>query len=54
MSGFETQVQKDIEVTAGANVRLDFTLQVGGLAEEVDRLAGDRRWWKRETPRSRT
>ena len=35
MSGFETQVQKDIEVTAGANVRLDFTLGVGGLAEEV-------------------
>ena len=35
MSGFETQVQKDIEVTAGANVRLDFTLRVGGLAEEV-------------------
>ena len=35
MSGFETQVQKDIEVTAGANVRLDFMLKVGGLAEEV-------------------
>ena len=35
MSGFESQVQKDIEVTAGANVRLDFVLKVGGLAEEV-------------------
>ena len=35
MNGFETQVQKDIEVTAGANVRLDFMLKVGGLAEEV-------------------
>ena len=28
-------MQKDIEVTAGANVRLDFMLKVGGLAEEV-------------------
>ena len=35
MSGFETQVQKNVEVTAGANVRLDFALRVGGLAEEV-------------------
>jgi carboxypeptidase family protein/TonB-dependent receptor-like protein len=35
MSGFETQVQKDVEVTAGANVRLDYALKVGGLAEEV-------------------
>jgi hypothetical protein len=35
MSGFETQVQKDVEVTAGANVRLDFGLKIGGLAEEV-------------------
>ena len=35
MTGFETQVQKNVEVTAGANVRLDFALRVGGLAEEV-------------------
>jgi hypothetical protein len=35
MSGFETQVQRDVEVTAGANVRLDYALKVGGLAEEV-------------------
>ena len=35
MSGFATQVQKDVEVAAGANVRNDFTLRVGGLAEEV-------------------
>ncbi len=35
MSGFETQVQKDVEVSAGANVRLDYSLKVGGLAEEV-------------------
>jgi hypothetical protein len=35
MAGFETQVQKDIEVTAGANVRLDFVLRVGGVAEQV-------------------
>src|SRR5918995_1744892 len=35
MSGFETQVQRDVEITAGANVRTDFTLRVGGLAEEV-------------------
>jgi Carboxypeptidase regulatory-like domain len=35
MKGFESQVQKDVEVTAGANVRLDFSLRVGGLAEEV-------------------
>lgn len=35
MTGFDSQVQKDIEVTAGANVRLDFSLSVGGLAEEV-------------------
>ena len=26
-SGFETQVQKDVELTAGANVRLDFSLE---------------------------
>jgi hypothetical protein len=36
LSGFETQIQKDVEVTAGANVRLDFALRVGGLAEQVD------------------
>ena len=36
MAGFETQVQKDVEVTAGANVRLDFVLRVGGLAEQVE------------------
>jgi hypothetical protein len=35
MPGFETQVQKAVEVTAGANVRVDFALKVGGLAEEV-------------------
>ena len=35
MTGFETQVQKNVEVAAGANVRLDFALRVGGLAEEV-------------------
>jgi hypothetical protein len=35
MTGFDTQVQKEIQVTAGANVRLDFSLRVGGLAEEV-------------------
>jgi hypothetical protein len=36
MAGFETQVQKDVEVTAGANVRLDFVLRIGGLTEQVD------------------
>ena len=36
LSGFETKIQKDVEVTAGANVRLDFALRVGGLAEQVD------------------
>ena len=35
MAGFETQVRKEVEVSAGANVRLDFSLGVGGLAEEV-------------------
>jgi hypothetical protein len=35
MPGFVTQVQKDVEVTSGANVRTDFTLRVGGLAEDV-------------------
>src|SRR5262245_13920523 len=36
LSGFEPQILKDVEVTAGANVRLDFSLRVGGLAEQVD------------------
>ena len=36
LSGFETQVHKDVELTAGSNVRLDFSLRVGGLAEQVD------------------
>ena len=36
LSGFETQVQKDVELTAGANVRLDFSMRVGGLTEQVD------------------
>jgi hypothetical protein len=36
LSGFETLVQKDVELTAGANVRLDFSMRVGGLAEQVD------------------
>jgi Carboxypeptidase regulatory-like domain len=35
MTGFDTQIQKDIEVTAGANVRLDFSMRVGGLSEEL-------------------
>src|SRR5688572_8362859 len=35
IAGFKPQIQKDIEVTAGANVRLDFVLGVGGLTEEV-------------------
>ena len=35
IAGFQTQVQRNIEVTAGANVRLDFVLGVSGLAEEV-------------------
>jgi hypothetical protein len=35
MTGFDTQVQKNIEVTAGANVRLDFSMRVGGLSEEL-------------------
>ena len=52
MSGFATQVQKDVEVAAGANVRNDFTLRVGGLAEEL--VVSVRRWWRRGMPRSRT
>ena len=35
ISGFQTQIQRDVEVTAGANVRLDFSLAVGGVTEEV-------------------
>ena len=35
ISGFQTQIQRNVEVTAGANVRLDFVLGVGGLTEEV-------------------
>jgi hypothetical protein len=35
IQGFQTQIQRDVEVTAGANVRLDFVLGVGGLTEEV-------------------
>jgi len=35
ITGFKTQIQRNVEVTAGANVRLDFTLSVGDLAEEV-------------------
>ena len=35
ISGFQTQVQRNVEVTAGANVRLDFRIAVGGVTEEV-------------------
>jgi hypothetical protein len=35
IAGFESQLRKDVEVTAGANVRLDFSLRVGGLTENV-------------------
>lgn len=35
MSGFETQLRRNINLTAGANVRLDFVLGIGGLSEEV-------------------
>ena len=35
IAGFQTQIQRNVEVTAGANVRLDFALGVGGLTEEV-------------------
>jgi Carboxypeptidase regulatory-like domain/TonB-dependent Receptor Plug Domain len=35
IAGFQTQIQRNVEVTAGANVRLDFSLGVGGLTEEV-------------------
>ena len=36
MAGFETQIRKDVEISAGANVRLDFSLGIGGLAEQVE------------------
>lgn len=36
MAGFESQLQRDVELTAGANVRLDYVLKVGGLAEQVE------------------
>ena len=35
MTGFDTQVHKNIEVTAGANVRVDFSMRVGGLSEDL-------------------
>jgi hypothetical protein len=35
MSGFETLVQKGVELSAGANVRLDFALKIGGVTEQV-------------------
>src|SRR5687768_3004722 len=35
IAGFQTQIQRDVEVTAGANVRLDFSLAVGGIAEQI-------------------
>ena len=35
VTGFQTQIQRDVEVTAGANVRLDFSLAVGGVTEQV-------------------
>ena len=35
IQGFQTQVHRNVEVTAGANVRLDFALAVGGVTEEV-------------------
>ena len=35
ITGFQTQIQRNIEVTSGANVRLDFSLAVGGVTEEV-------------------
>src|SRR3989442_3861065 len=35
MAGFETQIQKDVQVTAGSNVRVDYVLRGGGLVEDV-------------------
>jgi Carboxypeptidase regulatory-like domain/TonB-dependent Receptor Plug Domain len=36
ISGFETQIRKDIEVTAGANVRVDFVLNIRGVTAQVE------------------
>jgi hypothetical protein len=36
LTGFETLVQKEVELSAGGNVRLDFSMRVGGLTEQVD------------------
>jgi Carboxypeptidase regulatory-like domain/TonB-dependent Receptor Plug Domain len=36
IAGFETQIQKNVEVAAGANVRVDFVLKVGRVAEYVE------------------
>ena len=35
ISGFQTQIQRNVELTAGANARVDFSLAVGGVTEEV-------------------
>jgi hypothetical protein len=35
ITGFQTQIRRDVEVTAGANVRLDFSISVGGITEQV-------------------
>ena len=35
LTGFATQVRREVELTAGANVRLDFVMGVGNVAEEV-------------------
>ena len=35
MTGFDTEGQKDVELTAGANVRVDFSLALAGVTEEV-------------------
>jgi hypothetical protein len=35
ITGFQTHIQRNVELTAGANVRLDFSLAVGGVTEEV-------------------
>jgi hypothetical protein len=40
MAGFETHIQKDVVVTAGENVRVDFTMRVGGLTERVEVSGG--------------
>jgi hypothetical protein len=36
ISGFETQIRKDIKVTAGANVRVDFVLNIRGVTAQVE------------------